>query len=367
MSSWPGAAGISPGGLYRLVEALVALCGELGVDLRLGAPVARGAGRRAGRRARATGLRLAGGAQVPADAVVVNADPLYATRCAVRRRAGRRGAGRRARPRRRRPVLLRLRAAAGHRLRAGRSWPTTTSSSAPTIPAEFRAIFDERRPAPDPTIYVSYTSAQRPDPGPARRRQPVRAGQRAAGADARRRLGRLGGAVSRAHPGPAGGARGCAGLRRHIVYRQVITPADFRAPLQRLRRRALRLRLAQHRRPRSRARPTARPACAGLYLRRRQRAPRRRRAAGAARRAAGGAAGAGGCRVADPIIKANKNPLGAGLVARLLIDRRAMRAQFHAVWLHVDAGRPGACGARRPPAAAPGDLRQPPSPGGTAT
>ncbi|HMA37263.1 MAG TPA: FAD-dependent oxidoreductase, partial [Chloroflexia bacterium] len=66
------------GGLYRLVASLVAICGELGVDLRLETPVAEVlvAGTRPPGRAR--GLRLADGTVLGADAVVLNADPLYA-------------------------------------------------------------------------------------------------------------------------------------------------------------------------------------------------------------------------------------------------------------------------------------------------
>ena len=52
----------------------------------------------------------------------------------------------------------------------------------------------------------------------------------------------------------------------------------------------------------------------------------------------------------EPVIKAHKNPLGERLVARFLIER-AVRAQFHTVWLHVDRG---ALALRRtPPAARP--------------
>jgi chlorobactene lauroyltransferase len=52
----------------------------------------------------------------------------------------------------------------------------------------------------------------------------------------------------------------------------------------------------------------------------------------------------------ESIIKANKNPLGERLVARFLIDR-AVRAQFHTVWLNAD--RATLALRRTPPAARP--------------
>lgn len=59
------------GGLYRIVQALVELCGANGVELRVNAPVASIActGRRV------IGVDLASGERVPAEVVVSNADP----------------------------------------------------------------------------------------------------------------------------------------------------------------------------------------------------------------------------------------------------------------------------------------------------
>lgn len=211
-----------PGGLYRLVESLVALCGELGVDLRLNAPVAEVLVAGARRRGRATGLCLADGSTVVADAVVVNADPLYA-----------------------RDVLFapRWRAATGSRpvtpaadlscsgfvLLLGTTchWPQLAHHNilfSADYPAEFRAIFAERRPAPDPTIYISYSSASDPTqapPGGGNLFVLVNAPPVAdpaqwaawAGPYAERVLDRLAGTLP--------------GLRDQIVYRQTLTPADF--------------------------------------------------------------------------------------------------------------------------------------------
>jgi phytoene desaturase len=211
-----------PGGLYTLVESLVALCGELGVDLRLGTRVARVEIAVTGGRPRATGLRLADGSVVPADTVIVNADPLWAREALFAPRQ--RGLGGRAgRPQ---DDL----SCSGFVLLLGTDcrWPQLAHHNiffSADYPAEFRAIFEERRPAPDPTIYVSYTSASDPTqapPGHGNLFVLVNAPPEPDPALWDRWAGPV---AARILDGLERG--GLPGLRRHIVYRQMITPADF--------------------------------------------------------------------------------------------------------------------------------------------
>ncbi len=213
-----------PGGLYRLVESLVALCDELGVDLRLSTPVAEVLVAGTGRRGRATGLRLADGCLIAADAVVVNADPLYA-RAALFAPSWRAATGSR-------PITPAADlSCSGFVLLLGTNcrWPQLAHHNilfSRDYPAEFRAIFAERRPASEPTIYISYTSASDPTqapPGAGNLFVLVNAPPVAdptqwatwAGPYAERILDRL--AVT------------LPGLRDHVVYRQTLTPADFAA------------------------------------------------------------------------------------------------------------------------------------------
>ncbi len=213
------------GGLYRLVESLVAVCRELGVDLRLGTPVEEVVIVGTGRSARATGVRLAGGATAAADAVVVNADPLYARDAlfAPRYRAALGG----------RPVSpgddL---SCSGFVLLLGtsRRWPQLAHHNiffSADYPAEFRAIFDERRPAPDPTIYISYTSASDASQAPPGHGNLFVLVNAPPVADAAHWAAWVGPYTERILDRLE--AAGLPGLRESIVYRQVITPADFAA------------------------------------------------------------------------------------------------------------------------------------------
>lgn len=212
------------GGLYRLVESLVAICRELGVELRLNAPVAEvligGV-----RPARATGLRLERGETVDADAVVVNADPLYARDALFAPEWRQAAAGRPVPP----DADL---SCSGFVLLLGtrRIWPELAHHNvffSADYPAEFRAIFEGRRPASDPTIYVCYPTASDPvvaPPGCSNlfvlvNAPPVAdAGRWSAWSApyAEQILVRL-------------EAAGLPDLRESIVYRQIITPADFAA------------------------------------------------------------------------------------------------------------------------------------------
>jgi phytoene desaturase len=157
---------ISEGPVSKVKPAarLLALRRAWRVDLRRHTPVAEGCVAAAGPRGRATGLRLADGSTLAADAVVVNADPLAA---------------------RERLFAPRWRAATGTRpvapgadlscsgfvllLGTNRPWPQLAHHNilfSDDYPAEFQAIFAERRPAPHPTIYISYTSASDPTQAP---------------------------------------------------------------------------------------------------------------------------------------------------------------------------------------------------------
>ncbi len=218
-----GGAWYIRGGLYRLVEALVAICGEWGVDLRLGAPVAEVLVAGQGRARRARGLRLASGETVPADAVVVNADPLYA-RDALFAPAVRPALGVAAAPP---PEAL---SCSGFVLLLGTRgrFPGLAHHNiffSADYPAEFRALFGERRPIPDPTIYVNNPSASDPSqapPGGSSLFVLVNApsGRTAAewAAWAQPYAERIVALLE---------ARGLAGLRESVVVRRILTPAGF--------------------------------------------------------------------------------------------------------------------------------------------
>jgi phytoene desaturase len=214
------------GGLYRLVEALVALAGELGVTIRTGAPVQEvlvtPAG--CGQQPQARGVRLTDGQEVAAGAVVVNADPLYAYQALVPPAY---------RPRREPAAHATLGSelsCSGFVLLLGidRDYPALAHHNiffSADYSAEFQAIFRQRRPATDPTIYVSYTSRSDPTqapPGCGNMFVLVNAPALTSGADwaawagpyRERILDQL-------------EARGLCELRRHIVVQRTITPADF--------------------------------------------------------------------------------------------------------------------------------------------
>jgi phytoene desaturase len=75
------------GGTGAIVDGLVRLLGEVGVDVRLGTPVAEVLTRDG----RVTGVRTASGDEVPADVVVSNADPSYLYRHMIDRSVAPRG------------------------------------------------------------------------------------------------------------------------------------------------------------------------------------------------------------------------------------------------------------------------------------
>ena len=126
-------------------------------------------------------------------------------------------------------------------------------------PAEFRALFHARRPAPDPTIYISYTSRSDPTQAPPggatclcwSTRPPL-----TAAAD----WAAWAGPYRGAHPGTGWRRAGLAGLRRHIV----VAADDHARRLSRGASTPLAARSTASPRttgwPRSAARPTAPPA-----------------------------------------------------------------------------------------------------------
>jgi phytoene desaturase len=206
--------------LYRLAEGLVGLAGELGVTIRTGARVETVLfeGRRA------VGVRLADGQEYRAGTVVVNADPLYAYQALVPPAL---------RPRHEpaaRATLASDLSCSGFVLLLGTDcdFPALAHHNiffSGDYPAEFRALFTERRPAPDPTIYVCLSSRTDPTQAPpgggnlfvlvnAPALTPAADWAAWAGPYRARILDRL-------------EAAGLSDLRRHIVVERILTPADF--------------------------------------------------------------------------------------------------------------------------------------------
>jgi phytoene desaturase len=147
------------GGIYQIATALERRARELGVAIRSNCPVASILTEAEGRPPRACGVRLADGAELAADVVICNADAVNA----------------------------------GERLLGEPADSTTTNHPVPSLsgfiltagvrtqfahlahhniffsrdyPAEFRAIFDEGRPAEDPTIYVAINARSDPTQAP---------------------------------------------------------------------------------------------------------------------------------------------------------------------------------------------------------
>ena len=134
------------GGLYALVEALARRLAERGGALRLGARAERIAV--AG--GRATGVELAGGESLAADAVVAAVDAETVHRQLLGR-----------------PLRVRERSVSGLALMLGlRGRTADLAHHAVTFPADYDAEFDDlfrrRRPVRDPVVYVSAPSATDP-------------------------------------------------------------------------------------------------------------------------------------------------------------------------------------------------------------
>ncbi|HYP54654.1 MAG TPA: phytoene desaturase family protein [Pyrinomonadaceae bacterium] len=147
------------GGMYELPRALARLSEELGAELRTGAEVEEilledG---------RARGVRLVGGETLRAGAVVSNADASETYRKLLAPEAGRGRVARR---------LARAEASlsgfvvlAGARRRFGQLAHHNIFFSR-DYASEFRAMFDELRPAPEPTVYVCASSRTDPTQAP---------------------------------------------------------------------------------------------------------------------------------------------------------------------------------------------------------
>jgi len=144
------------GGLGRLADALVELATGAGVEVRTGADVAA-IEQRGGR---ASGVRLADGATVSADAIVADVDALHLYRDLLPHRG------------RRRRTELAPRSTSGFVLLLGVEGRTDglahhNVSFAPDLADEFDHLVDRRVPAPDPTVYVCAASVTDPTTAPA--------------------------------------------------------------------------------------------------------------------------------------------------------------------------------------------------------
>jgi phytoene desaturase len=217
------------GGLYRLAESLLAVAMELGVEFRAGAEVVEvmvGDGGQASG-GRCVGVRLASGEEVRADNVVVNADPMYTYSKLVP------VPYRDERPAKRLSSLEP--SCSGFVLLLGVKGDYSGLGHhnvffSKDYRAEFKAIFDEGKPAEEPTIYVACTSKSDPTQAPAGYSNLfvlVNAPALPATED-------RGEAQWRVWAGPYRDKivaqlerAGLEGLGSRIVYEQIITPEDF--------------------------------------------------------------------------------------------------------------------------------------------
>ena len=212
------------GGLYSMVEALMRVAQELGVNFQPNCEVAEVtiAPRSGWRGARVTGVRFRAGGGLAADSVVVNADPMYAYSTLLPEQFRDRRLSRRMDDLE--PSCSAFMLLLGVRGQfPGLEHHNVFFSS--DYRSELEYIYDRREPAPDPTIYV--VNSSRSDPGlappgdsnlsvmvnaPALTPEvdwpALQAGYR------ERILARL-------------EAEGMPGLQERIVYEQIITPLDF--------------------------------------------------------------------------------------------------------------------------------------------
>jgi phytoene desaturase len=215
------------GGLYRLVEALVEVAREMGVNIQTNCEVseiliAPRMGLGIGRQGKATGVRIAGGSTVFADAVVVNADPTYAYSTIVPDDFRDYGLVRRME--KLEPSL------SGFVLLLGvkGDYPNLAHHNiffGPDYRMEFDHIFRLREPAPDPTIYVVCTSRSDPTqapPGHLNLFVLVNAPALTPESDWQQWQGPYRDAIIAALE-----REGLQGLGERIVYEQVLTPVDF--------------------------------------------------------------------------------------------------------------------------------------------
>jgi phytoene desaturase len=139
------------GGMYELPSALYSLAQELGVLMRMETEVEK----ILIERGRACGVRLAGGEVLKCDSVVANSDAVDTYRRLIDKKERRIYTNRR---------IEKLEpSSSGFVLLLGSTRRYTQLAHhniffSKDYPAEFRALFKERRPASDPTIYVCASS-----------------------------------------------------------------------------------------------------------------------------------------------------------------------------------------------------------------
>ncbi|WP_187438356.1 phytoene desaturase family protein [Actinomadura decatromicini] len=145
-----------PGGLPRIADDLAGALAAAGVEVRTGAEVAEVIADRAA----VSGVRLASGERVAADAVVVNADAaaLYGRLLPDRRRLRRiAGLGLSS------SALLLLAGVEGRTP----GLPHHSVVFSADYRREFDAVFRERTPATDPTVYIGCSAVDDPSQAPA--------------------------------------------------------------------------------------------------------------------------------------------------------------------------------------------------------
>ena len=206
------------GGMYSIPRALTRLAHETGVEIITNTEVSRiiiesGTAR---------GVVLADGTELHADAVIVNADALEAYRHLIAPAARRKFTD---------AKLDRIEpSCSGFVLLLGTSckFPQLAHHNiyfSADYPAEFRALFDELRPAADPTIYVCATSrtddTQAP-PGCENLFVLVNAPATSPHTDWNLEASRYGELIIDKLE-----SYGLKGLRESIVYQHLITPDDF--------------------------------------------------------------------------------------------------------------------------------------------
>lgn len=144
------------GGLARLADALARIATDLGVEIRTGCDVDRITHTSEG----VTGVRLAAGEHLAAEAVIANADALHLYRDLLPHRRARRRAERAPRSSSGFVLLLGVAGAtdglAHHNIRFSDDYR-----------GEFDALFDTHEPVADPTIYVAASSLTDPSQAPA--------------------------------------------------------------------------------------------------------------------------------------------------------------------------------------------------------
>ncbi len=219
------------GGMYELGRALLRLSQELGVEVHTQTEVRS----LINEQGIARGVRLSNGKQIEAAQVVVNADPRY-TYAGISRRSHQlhhadqpllAGSPRIARQ------MTRLEpSCAGFIILLGinRTYEQLAHHNiffSQDYPREFAAIFAKGVPAPDPTVYVCNTSLTDPHhapPGHSNMFILVNAPTLNARVNWDREVGNYRDVILRKLE-----RMGLSDLRRHIVYEQIITPADFEA------------------------------------------------------------------------------------------------------------------------------------------